>query len=97
MQTNRIHAICLSLQKDSSEQPELQYDEFGFRMDTEGIVFTHMYTHFFHINTISESQSRNINGNVNIWVPWQHYVHKLSVCDLRVLTEANLVSLLCFF
>lgn len=26
----------LFLQKDSTEQPELQYDEFGFRVDAEG-------------------------------------------------------------
>lgn len=67
-----MHVICLALQKDSSEQPELQYDEFGFRMDTEGNVFTHMDTHtrtqthapffcphsqFFHAGKIPESQS----------------------------------------
>lgn len=30
--------VCCSLflQKDSTEQPELQYDEFGFRVDAEG-------------------------------------------------------------
>lgn len=27
---------CLFLQKDPTEQPELQYDEFGFRVDAEG-------------------------------------------------------------
>lgn len=48
---NELSAICLSLQKDPSEQPELQYDEFGFRVDTEGNAFaymgTHTHAHFF--------------------------------------------------
>lgn len=41
---NETHVVCFSLQKDLSEQYELQYDEFGFRVDTEGNVFTHMDT-----------------------------------------------------
>lgn len=39
---NEMYVICLSLQKEPSEQPELQYDEFGFKVDTEGNVFTHL-------------------------------------------------------
>lgn len=39
--SNEMHVFCLFLQKDPSEQPEHQYDEFGFRVDTEG------NTHFF--------------------------------------------------
>lgn len=34
--SNEMHLFCLFLQKDPSEQPEHQYDEFGFRVDTEG-------------------------------------------------------------
>lgn len=31
--------LALFPQKDDSEQPETQYDEFGFRVDNEGNVF----------------------------------------------------------
>lgn len=36
MWRNEMHFVWLSLQKGLSEHCELQYDEFGFRMDTEG-------------------------------------------------------------
>lgn len=41
---------CLYSQKDSSEQHELQYDEFGFRVDIEGNISLTMFCmqiHFF--------------------------------------------------
>lgn len=54
-----MHVTVLFLQKDSSQQLELQYDEFGFRVDTEGIFnlsisslllsLTHTHRQFFSI------------------------------------------------
>jgi hypothetical protein len=29
-------SYCLCLQKDPTEEAELQYDEFGFRLDSDG-------------------------------------------------------------
>lgn len=36
------HLYCFLPQKEPSEQPGLQYDEFGFKVDPEGNVLTHI-------------------------------------------------------
>ncbi len=89
-----MHVICLALQKDPSEQSELQYDEFGFRMDTEGNVFTHtdtrthmpfssVLTPLFSTPVKFLNHSQETNGNVDIWAQWLHYVY-ISECSFTI-------------
>lgn len=82
-----MHVTVLFLQKDSSQQPELQYDEFGFRVDTEGISFIHDFSF-----ALSHSHTQTIlfclkTFFIIIW--W------IAVGNFFFFLEMSIVALLC--
>lgn len=82
-----MHVTVLFLQKDSSQQPELQYDEFGFRVDTEGISFIHDFSF-----ALSHSHTQTILFHLKTFF-YHHLVNRSreKFCFL----DMSIVALLC--